>query len=162
MKENSRREFIKNAGRLAIVGLSLPVLTSLTSCEQDEGALIVKNSGEPNPNTIKLVDYPALNEIGGVVKVTFEGENDGYAVFIIRSDAQNFSIFSSRCTHLNCIVSAPKEVNGNFKCGCHGAQFSSLDGTVKAKPSDNSDINPIDRFDYSFSPSTQELTVIFE
>lgn len=95
--------------------------------------MIVNNTGTPNPNTIKLADYPVLNELGGVVKVLFEGENDGYAVYIIRSDVQDFLIISSRCTHLNCIINPPASVEGNFWCGCHGAEFSSLDGTVKRK-----------------------------
>jgi len=143
-----------------LLGISLPLISTVTtSCEQDEGALIVNNPSANN-NVLKLDDYPILKEEGGAIKHSFEGENEGYALIIVRQSEDNFLVVSAKCTHMGCIVGAPAK-DANIKCGCHGAQFSPQDGSVKAKPNDNSDIPALKKFDYVFKTDLNELEILF-
>lgn len=160
MSELSRRNFKRKAGSFALLSASIPVVsTLLSSCEQDEGGLIVNNT-EPKDNVFKLSEYPELQNEGGSVKVNIEGENEGYDFIIVRQSNDEFLIVSNKCTHAGCKVAAPSAEGENMKCPCHGAQFSSMDASVKQKPSDNSDISPLETFSYKFDASKQELEIV--
>jgi len=54
-------------------------------------------------------------------------------VWVYTEDAENFTVYSGRCTHLGCGVALEK-VTGHFKCPCHEGVFDVKTGTVIAGP----------------------------
>lgn len=55
------------------------------------------------------------------------------SVWVYTEDAENFTVYSGRCTHLGCGYGFDK-VTGRFKCPCHEAVFDLKTGAVLAGP----------------------------
>jgi cytochrome b6-f complex iron-sulfur subunit len=68
-------------------------------------------------STIKVSDYPALANVGGVALVNISG--NPFAV--VRTDASTFVALSRKCPHAGSIVNSTAS---GFLCPNHGAQFS--------------------------------------
>lgn len=130
---SDRRNFLKKAGTLLGVGLTLPVISSvLTSCEQDEKAPVAVVP--PGGYDLDLSKYPKLAAVGGVVKVTIPGKNGGAPLVITRKDAATFVVLDSTCPHAGCEVDLPVGASNEMDCPCHHAFFSNLDGSVTKNP----------------------------
>ena len=100
---NDRRKFLKSTLGLTF---SLPVISIMTSCEQDEGPTGIVSKDKL---IVQLSDYPELELPGGAVSKTYSGYNDGSPVIIIRKTETEFLVMNSECTHNGCIVSLPEE-----------------------------------------------------
>jgi len=68
-------------------------------------------------STIKVSDYPALANVGGVALVNISGN----PFAIVRTDTSTFVALSRVCPHAGSIVNATAS---GFLCPNHGAQFS--------------------------------------
>lgn len=68
-------------------------------------------------STIKVSDYPALANVGGVALVNISGN----PIAIVRTDASTFVALSRVCPHQGSIVNT---TNSGFLCPNHGAQFT--------------------------------------
>ena len=144
-----RREFLKTTFG---IGISLPVISFLNSCEQDEG---------PTGNVfntkllIQLSDFPELELPGGAVSKLFSGYNNGSPVIIIRKTESDFLVMNSECTHRGCIVNLPEESGDDIWCPCHGSKFSFTDGSVTRDPAEK----PLQTFDHTvdFDAGTIEI-----
>lgn len=99
---------------------------------------------------------PDLQTTGGAVKKTFAPYNDGREVIIIRQGATQFFVVTSVCNHQGCSVNLPASPGANMICPCHGAQYSSLDGTWQPSPQTASDLRT---FQNSFDTGTGLLTI---
>lgn len=68
--------------------------------------------------TIKIADYPALANVGGIAKVTNTG---GAPIAVVRQSASNFLAFSMSCPHAGTTIN----ISGSgFLCPNHGARFN--------------------------------------
>ncbi len=54
-------------------------------------------------------------------------------VWVYTADAEQFTVYSGRCTHLGCGV-ALEQATGHFKCPCHEGVFDVKTGAVIAGP----------------------------
>jgi len=68
-------------------------------------------------STIKISDYPALANVGGVALVNISGS----PLAIVRTDTSTFVALSRQCPHQGSIVNP---TSNGFLCPNHGAQFS--------------------------------------
>lgn len=152
--KNNRRNFLKNAGVMLGFGLSLPVVSSLTSsCDKNEGPLINSNK----ELDINVADYPGLANIGGSAKVKDTNFNSGASVIVIRKTDKEYVTYTSTCTHQGCEVDLPN--NEKMQCGCHGSIFSVNAGEVLGKPFDGTDIKPLPMLQNSFDEVMGILTI---
>lgn len=69
-------------------------------------------------------------------------------IWAVKRDNGNITIFSPRCTHLNCPYYWD-EAKKVFNCPCHGAVFD-IDGNVLAGPPPR----PLDRMEYVIEDGT--------
>ncbi len=54
-------------------------------------------------------------------------------IWVYTEDAEHFTVYSGRCTHLGCGVAFEK-VTGRFKCPCHEGVFDLKTGAVRGGP----------------------------
>ncbi len=93
------------------------------------------NDGSNSPNlggstSIKVSDYPALANVGGVAMVTISN----VPMAIVRTGSSSFIALSRICPHQGGTIG---EINGGFQCPVHGATFN-LNGTwVGGQPTSN-------------------------
>ena len=82
--------------------------------------------------TVKIVDYPQLERIGGfaLLKNTPVGE-----MLIVRSGDEQFDAMSNLCPHKRCHVEVKSPTL--IKCPCHGSTYK-IDGTYVKGPSKKS------------------------
>ncbi len=83
----------------------------------------------------KLAEFSLPRKDGWIV------ENAAKSVWVVRTSEDKFITYSSRCTHLGCIVSWKAEQQA-FRSPCHGGVFS-IDGRVMAGPPPR----PLDRLE---------------
>ena len=104
------------------------------------------------PNTsasgsIKVTDYPALANVGGVALVTIQGS----PVAVVRTSSTNFIALSRICPHQGQTIQA---VSNGFYCPGHGAQFS-LNGTWQGgQPTSN-----MQSYATTYDATTSTLTI---
>jgi Rieske Fe-S protein len=106
----SRREFLTAAAASAVTA------ALLTAC--GGGAPGAATISGPVSLTVQVSSYPALANVGGIVRI----DSAGTPVAVVRTGADTFASFSLICPHFGCTVG----INGGaFLCPCHGARFSS-------------------------------------
>lgn len=153
----NRRDFLKKGLVFTGIGISIPAVSLITSCERTETAPIGDDYIELN-----LSDYPGLTNIGGAIRKDFENANSGYPIIIIRKTEFEFLAFSSRCSHQGCIVNLPTKDGSTLECFCHGAKFSSIDGSVVGGPNDGQSINPLTSFHTDFDYYKEVLKILLK
>lgn len=101
------------------------------------GALLLVNCGNgiigggggitgPVNLTIKLSDYPALNAVGGIARVS----GSATPIAVVRSATATYDAFSLVCPHVGTTVN----INGNgFLCPNHGAAFNASGKWVSSR-----------------------------
>jgi len=103
-----RRTFLAQSAILAAAA-------ALAACGASGGGVTAPTlSGS---TTIKVSDYPALANVGGVALVNISGN----PFAIVRTDTSTFVALSRVCPHQGSIVNATAS---GFLCPNHGAQFS--------------------------------------
>lgn len=58
--------------------------------------------------------------------------NEDEVVVVVQPTAGNFAAYSAMCTHQQCVLTSVS--NNLINCGCHGSQFSAVDGSAKKGP----------------------------
>lgn len=91
-----------------------------------------------SPLTLNRVDYPTIEEIGGITRIPASETGVGYAIFIYRRGDTDFVAFTAECPHAGCEVG---KAGNNFRCPCHGATFD-IEGHVTGGPT-NQDLPPV-------------------
>lgn len=148
-----RRAFLLRALGMAGITLSATAVSSiLSSCETTETA--------PTGQTFlwNISQVSELAEPGGFREDVIQGLNGNRPVFISRLDQTTFAVFDTTCTHAGCAVAPPEAPGANCVCPCHGAQFSSRDGSVLVQPNSGSATN-LKSYRTSFDPSKNELLI---
>ncbi len=72
--------------------------------------------------------------------------------FIIIKKNDDLQVFSSRCTHLGCIIRSIE--NEKLICPCHGSTFNS-DGHPEKGPA----VKPLKKLAYQLDNSNQQITI---
>jgi Rieske Fe-S protein len=123
----SRREFVGRSTMAAVVALLA------SAC----GGPIpgVDNPVGPGGSggqtlTIKIADYPALANVGGIARVN----TSGAPVAVVRQSASTFLAFSMSCPHAGTTINIS---NGAFVCPNHGARFNASGQWTGGQPTSN-------------------------
>lgn len=152
-----RRDFLRKGLIVAGIGITIPSISLITSCERTETMPAGDNILELNIN-----DFPELSKVGGAIRKAFDNVNSGYPLIIIRKSEAEFLTFSSRCTHQGCIVNLPAKEGDTLDCFCHGSKFSSIDGSVIVGPSDGEKITPLTKFNTSFDSAKGIIKIVLK
>ncbi len=135
-----------------------------SSYDAAAGILTLNSAGGGGPEiplaeaTLLLSDYPQLQAVGGALKVAIPPYNDGRKVIIIRRAADQFLAVTSVCSHNQCEINLPAAPAANMVCPCHGAEYSSSDGSWQDSPQTASDLQV---FATSYSAENDSLTISF-
>jgi Rieske Fe-S protein len=113
----TRRDFLNTATLAAVSAW-------LSACTDNTPTAILLNGRA----FINLLDYPVLNEIGGIALVTLNGA----ALAIVRQDQLTYVALSRRCPDQGTEVLALP--SGGFQCPSHGATFDELGKWVSGLP----------------------------
>ena len=138
----TRREIL--AGAAAVTGMIL------AGCEND-----TTKDSESSGVTFDLDDYPALQQEGGVAKITNPELNDGRPLVVLRRGLDVFSAYSAICTHAGCEVDLPESASSDIPCPCHQSVFSPGDGSVKSGPAQA----PLPTFSVKYEPKNGSFTI---
>ncbi len=106
---------------------------------------------------IDISKEPLLQSPGGAGKLNVAPYNDSRDIIIVRRANNTFLVATAVCAHQGCDVGLPKSPGANLVCPCHGAQYSSTDGTWQPSPQTASDLRT---FDSSFDTGTNILTIL--
>jgi Rieske Fe-S protein len=143
----SRREFIKNIGSVALAAtVSGPFL----------GLRADAASGKPpdliTPIVLDLTkpEYAVLKKAGSAMKIPNPYDKKK-PIIVSRLSDMLVSAFSSKCTHMGCEVGLPE--NNVIRCPCHGATF---DATGKVMQ------GPAKKDLFSFSASLEGSSIIIK
>ncbi|OGQ90299.1 MAG: hypothetical protein A2289_14165 [Deltaproteobacteria bacterium RIFOXYA12_FULL_58_15] len=101
----SRREFISQAGRVAVVVAGTGVVVG--------GVRVAIPNAAPGASRHVLLGNVGDFRVGTVTWLR------DLELFVLRS-SEGIGVFSSRCTHLGCTV---RRTDAGFQCPCHGASF---------------------------------------
>ena len=153
----SRRDFLRalSAGAATLPAVSL--LASQEGCKQDMGVNPSPVTGQKV--TLTLANESALQSAGGSIRRTFDGNNGGNAVLVVRvseSGAADFKTMSVVCTHAGCAVNNP--AGGQVRCPCHGSTFGAQAGNFAANLSGPAP-SPLQTFPTTFDGSL--ITISF-
>ena len=124
-EKTERREFLAQA--LTLVSGCM-CAGWVAGCETD----VLKSSNVAV--RFDVSNAPALSQIGGSVKQTFDGQHGGAPVVIIRQSEEDFLVLSSICTHQQCEVNLPGDGDPQIWCECHDSIFDRTSGAVLEGP----------------------------
>lgn len=125
MELSSRRGFMKAAVSASVFAAAAP--------HNLLGKIIPEFKGDGDNIlglfTVKLADYPILNQVFGSVKITFKGTGlTSKTAIITRTSPTTFVACSDVCTHSGCSVDEYDSSSMHLNCPCHGSTFKP-DGT---------------------------------
>lgn len=130
--------------------------------DERRNVLIINPSSTPNteePTAEVQVDISkesGLQQTGGAIKINLAPYNEGRDFIIVRQSPTAFLVVSSVCNHQGCSINLPTQPGKNFVCPCHGAEYSSVDGTWQPSPQSASDLRV---YKNAFDPATNRLTI---
>lgn len=133
-----RREFLARSALFAAAAAALAACGAVDS---------MSPTGLGSTVTLKVTDYPALANVGGIALVTTGGER----LAIVRTGASTYVALSRVCPHQGGIVNIS---GGGFQCPQHGAMFSATGQWMGGQPTTN-----MHAYATSFDANTQVLTV---
>lgn len=134
MDSSSRRNFIKAAVSASVFATTAPygLLGKIMPEFTGDGDSIL------GVFTVKLADYPILNQVFGSVKITFTGTGSSSRTAIVtRTSSSTFAACSDVCPHSGCSVDIYNTVSKRLNCPCHGSAFT-VNGTLLQGPAGSS------------------------
>lgn len=124
-QDQSRRNFLKAAGQLTVLGGVITLSGCLGGCSAENSVATSANTGVQV--TLTLANEPSLATVGGYIRRAFSNNNNGNPVIVVRTADKKFQTMSTLCRHEGGSVQAP--VSGNKAiCNLHQAQYSIADG----------------------------------
>ncbi len=134
MDSSSRRNFIKAAVSASVFATTAPygLLGKIMPEFTGDGDSIL------GVFTVKLVDYPVLNQVFGSVKITFTGTGSSSRTAIVtRTSSSTIVACSDVCPHSGCSVDVYNTTSKRLNCPCHGSAFTAS-GTLIQGPAASS------------------------
>lgn len=125
---SSRREFLRRASVIAIALAGSSFLLNQEACNVPDQT-VGPSSTTGQKVTLTLANEAGLKNVGGFIRRTFGGNNDGNDVIVMRlaaSGTDAFKTMSVVCTHAGCAVNNPS--GGIIQCPCHGSTFGAQAG----------------------------------
>ena len=132
-REISRKNFLQNVIKTIIAfitaAIGIPILGYVVApaLKKKEGHSVTVGSPEDYE-----VGEPRLAEFSIVRRDGWIEQTEKRFVWVVRTDAQDFTVFNPHCTHLGCIVDWNSQL-GRFISPCHGGLFSKT-GEVTGGP----------------------------
>jgi len=106
------------ARRECMVGAAAALAAmALAACGTTSGDFLT-SPGTVASTSIKVSDFPALANVGGVATTSASG----IPLAIVRTSASTFAVFSRICPHQGTTIDV---FNNGFQCPRHGATFNS-------------------------------------
>lgn len=114
----SRRNFMKAAGQLTVLGGVITVGSCLGGCSDSVSTVPLTGTTV----TLLLADKTSLQKVGGFIRQAFPGNNNNLPVIIVRTTDKKFRTMSTLCLHESGSVLTP--VASKAACNLHGALYS--------------------------------------
>ncbi len=108
----SRREFVERGTLAAVAAFLAACGGPIPGVDNPLGP-----GGGTGSLTIRIADYPALANVGGIARVN----TSGAPVAVVRQSAGTFVAFSMSCPHAGTTINI---VGSGFVCPNHGARFN--------------------------------------
>lgn len=154
-QDQSRRNFLKAAGQLTVLGGVISLGSCLGGCSSDSVSPI-GNTGVKV--TLTLANEPTLAAINGYVRRVFSGNNNNLPVIVVRTADKKFQTMSTYCQHEGGSVEAPSA--NKAVCNLHGAQYSIADGNF-GKNIGGQSAPTLQLFTTEFNEATGIITITF-
>jgi Rieske Fe-S protein len=119
----ARREFVASAAA-ALAAMAL------AACSTTGTGDFLTSPGTVTSTSIKVSDFPALANVGGVATTTVSG----VPIAIVRTGASTFAAFSRICPHQGSTIDV---FNNGFQCPRHGATFNLSGQWIGGQPTSN-------------------------
>lgn len=132
-----RREFLARSALFAAAAAALAACGAVDSTSPGLGSQV----------TVKVSDYPALANVGGIALVNANGER----LAVVRTGASTYVALSRVCPHQGGIVNPG---GSGFVCPEHGATFSATGQWTGGQHTTNLHAYPT-----QFDASTQTLVI---
>lgn len=161
-----RREFLIKSAKIAGISLCGCVLSSIiASCDKDGET--VEPPPQPKPENypvLKIADYPALANVGGMIMIIVRDKNNkpvnnGNPLIIIRLEQNKFVVLDSICRHAGAQVILPSSASGDLFCPAHQAKFDTATGALKDKGTAAGDVPPLIKYNSVYDPVANTLTI---
>lgn len=140
--EIGRRAFLIQ-GALAAAALALAACSNATGLNDNGGGTISGGSA-----SIKVSDYPALANVGGVAMLSLSGS----PVAVVRTGTSTYIALSRICPHQGGTIGETS--NGEFQCPVHGATFNLSGQWIGGQPTSN-----MRSYTTSYDSATGTLTI---
>jgi arsenite oxidase small subunit len=85
------------------------------------------------PEAAQAIAVAQIDEIEPGTAIQFDYPSEGHPCILVRFSEEEFTAFSSSCTHLMCPVHFEAST-AQFVCPCHHGFFDAKDGSVIAGP----------------------------
>ena len=132
--EISRKNFLQNVIKAIIAfitaAIGVPILGYVVApaLKKKEGNLVAVGS----PDDYK-VGEPRLAEFSVVRRDGWVEQTEKRFVWVLRTGAQDFTVFNPHCTHLGCIVDWNPQIQ-QFLSPCHGGIFAKTGEVLGGPP----------------------------
>jgi Rieske Fe-S protein len=133
----ARREFVVGAAA-ALAAMAL------AACSTSD---LLTSPGTVAATSIKISDFPALANVGGVATTSVSG----VPLAIVRTGASSFAAFSRICPHQGTTINV---LTSGFQCPRHGATFNSSGQWIGGQPTSNLVSYPV-----AYDSTTATLTI---
>lgn len=84
------------------------------------------------PVTIQFVDFPELDEVGGIARIESDDSGFKFPIYVVRLADEEYVAYSAECTHFGCEIELLGFEDG-YECPCHGSRFD-IEGAVTNGP----------------------------
>jgi len=118
----ARRDFVVGAAAALAAA-------ALAACGTTTGDFVT-SPGTLTSTSIKVSDFPALANVGGVATTSASG----IPIAIVRTGASSFAAFSRICPHQGTTIGV---FNNGFQCPRHGATFNLSGQWIGGQPTSN-------------------------
>ena len=134
----TRRKFLKNSSRMAVLCCSTGLVSFLESCV---------NTRYINASETSDKLFFSKSELSKDKFVLVKSKKADAPIYLIQTDENKYSAFLMICTHKECEV----KPTGNFiTCPCHGSEFSNAGKVLKG---------PADKDLFQYQVTTDETNI---
>ncbi|MBI3260143.1 MAG: twin-arginine translocation signal domain-containing protein [Ignavibacteriae bacterium] len=123
-QEQSRRNFLKAAGQLTVLGGVISLGSCIGGCSSDTTSPTGSTGVKVN---LILANEPDLANTGGYIRRVFSGNNNNLPVIVVHTADKKFQTMTSLCGHDGGSIQAPSGGNKSI-CNKHFGEYSIAEG----------------------------------
>lgn len=129
--ELSRRTFLERLFTATIVSAVTPSIIFGKAIPR----VVAKADSFSGIYTVDVNDVPALQSVGGSVRLSINEISSNFRIIITRVSETHFEAVNARCPHEGNLVRARQDTNDYLECSAHYSRFQ-FDGTFIDGPAD--------------------------